>query len=123
MQTTPAFVESPLYKDQGVTFFASQVTLGPNGAEKIHPVGELDASEQKLIEACLPELKKNIEKGVEFVHSGPVKAPKVRLDSTSGTWPKADCNQISVCLRWIGRCHAQLDQQRPFSLDEKHGFL
>jgi len=74
--TTPAFVESPLYKDQGVTFFASQVTLGPNGAEKIHPVGELDASEQKLIEACLPELKKNIEKGVEFVHSGPVKAPK-----------------------------------------------
>jgi malate dehydrogenase len=51
-----------LYKDQGVDFFASQVTLGKEGVEKIHPVGDLDASEQKLIEACLPELAKNIKK-------------------------------------------------------------
>merc|ERR1712187_1094598 len=35
----PTFVESPLYKDQGVYFFASKVELGPNGAEKILPVG------------------------------------------------------------------------------------
>ena len=86
VQTTPAFVESPLYKDQGVTFFASQVTLGPNGVEKIHPVGKLDASEEKLIEACLPELKKNIEKGIAFAHEGAQKAPKVGIFA----WPSTD---------------------------------
>lgn len=62
LQTTPAFVESPLFKDQGVEYFASQVTFDKNGVNKIHDLGQLDASEQKLIDACLPELKKNIEK-------------------------------------------------------------
>lgn len=61
-QTTPAFVESPLFKDQGVDYFASQVTFDKDGVSKIHDLGKLDASEQKLIDACLPELKKNIEK-------------------------------------------------------------
>lgn len=41
--------------------------LQPNGVEKIHPLGELSAEEQKLLEACLPDLKKNIEKGKKFV--------------------------------------------------------
>lgn len=62
IQTTPAFVESPLFKDQGVDYFASQVTFDKNGVSKIHDLGKLDASEQKLVDACLPELKKNIEK-------------------------------------------------------------
>jgi malate dehydrogenase len=34
--------------------------------EKIHPVGSVTAEEQKLIDECLPELKKNIEKGKAF---------------------------------------------------------
>jgi malate dehydrogenase len=38
----------------------------PNGVEKIHPIGELSPEEQKLLDACLPELKKNIEKGKAF---------------------------------------------------------
>ncbi|KAK7398398.1 Malate dehydrogenase, cytoplasmic [Neonectria punicea] len=67
----PSFVESPLYKDQGVTFFSSKVELGPNGVEKIHPIGKVDANEEKLIEACLGDLKKNIEKGVKFVAENP----------------------------------------------------
>lgn len=54
----PTFVESPLYKDQGVDFFASSVELGPSGVEKIHPVGKLNAEEQKLLDACLVDLKK-----------------------------------------------------------------
>ena len=37
-----------------------------NGVEKIHPIGELTAEEKKLVEACLPELKKNVEKGKAF---------------------------------------------------------
>ncbi|KAJ7916330.1 lactate/malate dehydrogenase [Mycena leptocephala] len=63
---TPTFVKSPLFADQGIDFFSSNVELGPNGVEKIHPIGELSAEEKKLLEACLPELKKNIEKGKAF---------------------------------------------------------
>ncbi|KAI3319571.1 malate dehydrogenase [Xylariaceae sp. AK1471] len=69
----PSFVDSPLYKDQGIEFFASKVELGPSGVEKIHPVGEVDAHEQKLLEACLGDLKKNIEKGVAFAAANPPK--------------------------------------------------
>jgi len=69
----PTFVDSPLYKDQGIDFFASRVELGPNGVEKIHDVGKVDAAEQELLDACLADLKKNIEKGVAFVASNPGK--------------------------------------------------
>ncbi|KAF6754150.1 malate dehydrogenase [Ephemerocybe angulata] len=65
---TPTFVRSPLYEDQGIDFFSSNVELGPEGVQKIHPIGEITAEEQKLLEACLPELKKNIEKGKAFVN-------------------------------------------------------
>ena len=67
----PAFVDSPLYKDQGIDFFSSKVELGPEGVAKVHPVGKIDATEQKLLDACLGDLKKNIEKGVAFVASNP----------------------------------------------------
>ncbi|KAH8115739.1 NAD-malate dehydrogenase [Phellopilus nigrolimitatus] len=63
---TPTFVKSDLYKDKGVDFFASNVELGKDGVEKIHPVGPVTAGEQKLLDAALPELKKNIEKGRAF---------------------------------------------------------
>lgn len=60
----PTFVDSPLYKDQGIDFFSSKVELGPNGVEKIHPVGQITSFEQKLLDACLVDLKKNIQKGM-----------------------------------------------------------
>jgi malate dehydrogenase len=69
----PTFVDSPLYKDQGIEFFSSKVELGPNGVEKILPVGKVDAIEEKLLEACFGDLKKNIEKGKAFVASNPGK--------------------------------------------------
>ncbi|KAL7919094.1 lactate/malate dehydrogenase [Trichoderma austrokoningii] len=69
----PTFVDSPLYKDQGIEFFSTNVELGPNGVEKIHPIGKLDANEEKLVEACLGDLKKNIAKGVAFVQENPGK--------------------------------------------------
>ncbi|PFH49123.1 hypothetical protein AMATHDRAFT_179272 [Amanita thiersii Skay4041] len=64
---TPTFVKNPLFADQGVDFFATNVELGVSGVEKIHPIGEISAQETKLLDACLPELKKNIAKGKEFV--------------------------------------------------------
>lgn len=67
----PAFVDSPLYKDQGIDFFSSKVELGPEGVSKVLPVGQVDAAEEKLLEAALGDLKKNIEKGVAFVASNP----------------------------------------------------
>ncbi|KAL7897415.1 lactate/malate dehydrogenase [Trichoderma sp. TUCIM 5745] len=67
----PTFVDSPLYKDQGIDFFSTNVELGPNGVEKIHPIGKLDANEEKLVEACLGDLKKNIAKGVAFAQENP----------------------------------------------------
>ncbi|KAG5289061.1 malate dehydrogenase [Histoplasma ohiense] len=67
----PTFVDSPLYKDQGIDFFASNVRLGPNGVEEIVPVGAISPYEQKLVDACLVDLKKNIAKGVEFVKNNP----------------------------------------------------
>lgn len=69
----PTFVDSPLYKDQGIEFFSSRVELGPNGVEKIYPVGKVDANEEKLLEACIVDLKKNIAKGVTFAQTNPPK--------------------------------------------------
>lgn len=69
----PTFVESPLYKSKGVSFFASKVTLGKDGVQEIHDVGKLSSHEEKLLEACLTDLKKNIEKGVKFVADNPPK--------------------------------------------------
>lgn len=67
----PTFVESPLFKDQGCDFFASNVELGPSGVEKILPVGEVTPYEQKLIDVCVQDLAKNIKKGVDFAKQNP----------------------------------------------------
>jgi malate dehydrogenase len=65
----PTFVDSPLYKDQGVEYFASNVTLGPNGVEEIHPVGKITEYEQGLLDKCITDLKGNIEKGQQWAQS------------------------------------------------------
>ena len=41
--------------------------LQAHGVEKIFSIGPISPEEEKLLEACLPELKKNIEKGKAFV--------------------------------------------------------
>lgn len=62
----PTFVKSDVYAKDGVEYFATNVELGPNGVEKIHPVGKVSKYEQGLIDAAIPELKNNIAKGVAF---------------------------------------------------------
>ncbi|GAA5836249.1 hypothetical protein JCM11251_001441 [Rhodosporidiobolus azoricus] len=60
------YVESTVVP--GVDFFSSEVELSSEGTvEKIHPVGDLHPTEQKLLDACIPDLKKNIEAGVKFM--------------------------------------------------------
>jgi malate dehydrogenase len=63
----PSFVQSPVMKSKGLDFFATRVELGQDGVQTIHPIGPVSAYEEELLSKCVPELKKNIEKGLEFV--------------------------------------------------------
>lgn len=67
----PSFVESPLFKDEGVDFFSSKVTLGVEGVKTIHPLGELSAHEEELVKKAKETLITNIKKGVDFVKQNP----------------------------------------------------
>jgi len=49
-------------------YFSTPVLLGKNGVEKNLGLGKLSAFEEKLLQAAIPELKKNIAKGEEFVN-------------------------------------------------------
>jgi len=67
----PTFVDSPLFKDAGCDFFASNVELGKEGVKEILPVGKVNDYEQGLINTALTDLAKNIKKGKEFVAQNP----------------------------------------------------
>jgi len=60
-----------LKKDIGtdLDYFSSNVELGPEGVTKIYPLGHITQEERKLVDASIPELKGNIEKGVSFIES------------------------------------------------------
>jgi len=48
-------------------YFSAPVELGVDGVAKIHGLGKITPAEKVLVEAALPELSANIEKGVAFV--------------------------------------------------------
>lgn len=49
------------------TYFATPLKLGKNGIEKNLGLPKLNAYEQSLLDAAIPELHKNIKKGEDFV--------------------------------------------------------
>ena len=57
------YVESSVTE---VPFFASKVTLGKEGVETVHGLGDISAYEQKALDGMMDELKDSIGKGVEF---------------------------------------------------------
>jgi len=63
----PSYVKSNLFNSDNIEYFASNVELSSEGVGKVHPLGKLSAYEKELLTVALPELKKNIAKGVEFV--------------------------------------------------------
>lgn len=63
----PSYVKSNLFNSDNIEYFASNVELSAEGVGKVHPLGKLSAFEKDLLAAALPELKKNIGKGAEFV--------------------------------------------------------
>lgn len=61
-----AYVASDCVK--GLDYFSTPLVLGKNGIEQNLGLGKLTAGEQKLVDAAIPELKKSIQKGVDFVN-------------------------------------------------------
>lgn len=58
------------YVDSDVTdakYFATPLILGKKGIEKNLGMGKLSSYEQELLKVALPELKDNIQKGIDFV--------------------------------------------------------
>jgi len=47
-------------------FFASKVTLGPEGVACVHDLGQISEFEAEGVKKLLPDLKKQITKGVDF---------------------------------------------------------
>jgi malate dehydrogenase len=62
--TECAYVESSV--QAGVPYFASKVTFGKDGIKTVHPIGKLNAHEQKRLDGMLPALKEEIDAGLEY---------------------------------------------------------
>ncbi|XP_044261522.1 malate dehydrogenase, mitochondrial [Tribolium madens] len=60
-----AYVESNLTEAK---YFSTPLLLGKNGIEKNLGLGKLSDFEQDLLKKAIPELKKNIQKGEDFVN-------------------------------------------------------
>jgi len=60
-------LQKELGKD--LEYFSAPVELGPNGVQKINILGKITPAETTLIQAALPELATNIEKGISFVEA------------------------------------------------------
>merc|ERR1711870_195653 len=50
----------------GVPYFTSKVTFSRNGVETVHPVGKLNAYEEKRLAEAIAALKNEIKSGVDF---------------------------------------------------------
>ena len=60
-----AYVESTL---TDAPYFASKCKFGKDGVEEVMGYGKLSAYEQQWFDKMLPDLKKQIEKGIEFAN-------------------------------------------------------
>lgn len=63
-----AYVRSDVTESK---YFATPLVLGKNGVEKNLGLGKLNDFEKELLAKAIPELKKNIAKGEEFVAKNP----------------------------------------------------
>ncbi|XP_075219490.1 malate dehydrogenase, mitochondrial-like [Lycorma delicatula] len=63
--TECAFVKSDVTEAK---YFSTPIVLGPGGIAKNLGVGKLTDFETELLKAAIPELKKNIQKGEDFVN-------------------------------------------------------
>jgi len=68
LQGEKGIVECAYVQVEGmeVDYFALPVELGKEGIVKIHPIPKLNDVEQSALKELIPQLKGNIEKGVQF---------------------------------------------------------
>jgi malate dehydrogenase len=66
-QDAYAYVASNVHPS--LSYFASRVTIGPTGIEKVHGIGEISPEERELLNAAVEPLKTSIDKGIDFVRS------------------------------------------------------
>jgi len=59
-----AFVESTVVP--GCEFFSTPVTIGKNGVEEVHGYGTLSEFEQTNLDAMVPELADQVNKGIKW---------------------------------------------------------
>lgn len=60
-----AYVKSDVTE---TSYFATPIIIGPGGVEKNLGLGKLTSFEQELLQKAIPELKKNIQTGEDFIH-------------------------------------------------------
>lgn len=53
----------------GLDYFASKVTFGPGGVEKVHPLGKLSPEESKTLDEVKGLLAEDIKCGLEYANS------------------------------------------------------
>jgi len=70
--TECAFVMSDV--QPGFAYFASKVTFGKEGVEKVHPLGALSAHEQARLDELLPILQEEVGAGLEYAASNELAA-------------------------------------------------
>jgi malate dehydrogenase len=61
-----AYVESSL---TDAAYFASPCKFGKDGIEEVMGYGEISAYEQAWLDKLVPDLKKQIEKGIDYAHN------------------------------------------------------
>lgn len=59
-----AMVESPLFS--GCPFFSSPVRVTRDGVAEVFPLPKLSPFEEDLLDRCLPDLEKNLHRGLDF---------------------------------------------------------
>jgi malate dehydrogenase len=64
--TMCAYVESTITE---ASFFASPCNFGPDGVKEVLSFGELSAYEKGWFDKMMPELKKQIQKGIDFANA------------------------------------------------------
>eukprot|EP00854_Cymbomonas_tetramitiformis_P022410 gene22410-27038_t len=61
-----SYVESSVFPE--LSFFSTKCTFGPSGVEEVGGIGEINAYEQKCLDAMKEQLAGEIAKGVEFAN-------------------------------------------------------
>jgi len=79
--TETAFVKTGGDVYQDFEFFATKVTFGPNGVERVHPIGPITDDEKKRLDLVAATLREEIDEGVRYAtknarESGLTNVPK-----------------------------------------------